>query len=68
MRLLFPLVCFLFSQQQLLAQAPPAAITCADLHLIPAPRECVSVEAIPIGGLGFFVAAAGPKTGLRPKT
>ena len=38
---------------------PTPAPTCADLHLVPAPRECVSVDAIPIGGLGFFVAATG---------
>ena len=39
--------------------APGAATTCAELHVIPAPRECVSVETIPIGGVGFFVVAAG---------
>ena len=39
--------------------APVAPITCADLHLVPAPRECVSVETIPIGGIGFFVATEG---------
>jgi hypothetical protein len=39
-----------------LAQAPAAAaLTCADLHLVPAPRECLAVEAIPIGDVGFFV-------------
>ena len=42
-----------------LAQTSPAAApTCAELHLVPAPRECVAVEAIPIGGIGFFVAAS----------
>lgn len=40
-----------------------AAPTCADLHLVPAPRECVSVETIAIGGLGFFVAAGGNEDG-----
>jgi hexosaminidase len=46
------------------AQTPPtAAPTCADLHLIPAPRECVSVTTIPIGGVGFFVAAGGAEDG-----
>jgi hexosaminidase len=37
----------------------PVPTTCADLHLVPSPRECVSVETIPIGGTGFFVAAGG---------
>jgi len=42
------------------AQAPqPPVLGCADLHLVPAPRECVKVESIPIGGVGFFVAASG---------
>jgi hypothetical protein len=39
-----------------LAQSASAP-TCDDLHLIPAPRECLAVEAIPIGGIGFFVSA-----------
>jgi len=34
--------------------APP---TCADLRLVPAPRECTAVATIPIGDLGFFVTA-----------
>src|ERR1700678_4483593 len=62
MRLFSPLSSFIF----LLASAaafgqitPVAAPGCADLHLVPAPRECVSVETIPIGGVGFFVAAGG---------
>jgi hypothetical protein len=33
------------------------ALSCADLHLIPAPRECTAVESIPIGNIGFFVVA-----------
>ena len=37
--------------------APAAAPSCADLHLVPAPRECTAVQAIPIGGIGFFVTA-----------
>lgn len=36
--------------------APPS---CADLHLVPAPRECTAVASIPIGGLGFYVTANG---------
>jgi hexosaminidase len=42
------------------AQAPVAEVpTCADLHLVPAPRECSAVTAIPIGDVGFFVSADG---------
>jgi hypothetical protein len=37
--------------------AAAAAPTCADLHLVPAPRECTAVQAIPIGGIGFFVTS-----------
>jgi hypothetical protein len=37
--------------------APPAAPACADLRLVPAPRECSAVQAIPIGGIGFFVTS-----------
>jgi hexosaminidase len=37
--------------------APAAAPVCADLHLVPAPRECSAVQAIPIGGIGFFVTS-----------
>src|ERR1035438_8274257 len=33
------------------------APTCADLHLVPAVRECTAVAAIPIADLGFFVTA-----------
>jgi hypothetical protein len=39
------------------ATASAAAPTCADLRLVPAPRECTAVATIPIGDLGFFVAA-----------
>jgi hypothetical protein len=39
-----------------LAQAAPAP-SCADLRLVPAPRECSAVQTIPIGGIGFFVTA-----------
>src|SRR5271165_6932338 len=65
MRLHFPLVFISLSAGMFaVAQTPPTAApasqpTCADLHLIPAPRECVSVAMIPIGGVGFFVAAGG---------
>jgi hypothetical protein len=33
-----------------LAQAAPATPTCADLHLVPVPRECVAVQVLPIDG------------------
>ena len=39
------------------AFAQSAAPSCADLHLVPAPRECSAVQAIPIGGIGFFVTS-----------
>src|ERR1035437_938621 len=32
-----------------LAQTAPTAPTCADLHLVPAPRECVAVQPVSIG-------------------
>jgi hypothetical protein len=34
-----------------------SALSCADLHLVPAPRECKAVESVPIGGVGFFIQA-----------
>jgi len=37
--------------------APAASPTCAELRLVPAPRECTAVQAIPIGGIGFYVTA-----------
>jgi hypothetical protein len=37
--------------------AAKAAPTCADLHLVPTPRECTAVQAIPIGGIGFLVTS-----------
>jgi len=65
MRLHLPLLSMLIcSGVCALAQAPSVAVpTCADLHLVPAPQDCVSVEAIPIGDLGFFVAASGAEDG-----
>ena len=39
------------------AQTSSAAPSCADLHLVPAPRECTAVQTIPIGDIGFFVTA-----------
>jgi hypothetical protein len=65
MRFNLPLISiFLFGAAFAFAQTPPAAApACADLHLVPAPRECVSVDTIPIGGVGFFVAAGGAEDG-----
>jgi hypothetical protein len=37
--------------------APASAPACADLRLVPAPRECSAVQAIPIGNIGFFVTS-----------
>jgi hypothetical protein len=37
--------------------APATAPACADLRLVPAPRECSAVQAIPIGNIGFLVTA-----------
>jgi hypothetical protein len=47
------------------AQTPSSvpAPTCAELHLVPAPRECSAVTVIPIGDIGFFVAADGAEDG-----
>ncbi|HEY1159395.1 MAG TPA: family 20 glycosylhydrolase, partial [Terracidiphilus sp.] len=59
MRLHFVVVSMLCAGVGVVAQTlPGAAPTCADLHLVPAPRECVAVAAIPIGGVGFFVTAS----------
>jgi hypothetical protein len=64
MRLHFALISMLLcAGVESVAQTSPGVPTCAELHLVPAPRECASVEAIPIGGLGFFVAAAGAEDG-----
>ena len=48
---------FLCAGAGALAQTAAAtAPTCADLHLVPAPRECTAVQAIPISGcLDVFV-------------
>jgi hypothetical protein len=40
-----------------LAQTSPAALTCADLHLVPAPRECVAVQTVPLSGSGVDAIA-----------
>src|ERR1700691_2823476 len=47
------------------AQTPSSVPTptCAELHLVPEPRECSAVTVIPIGDIGFFVAADGAEDG-----
>ncbi|MDR3725725.1 MAG: family 20 glycosylhydrolase [Terracidiphilus sp.] len=46
----------LFCAASAFGQASSAVLTCADLHLVPAPRECIAVQAIPIRGcLDVFV-------------
>jgi len=37
----------------------PAATTCADLHLVPAPRECTAVEVVHLGIRGAQVSTDG---------
>ncbi len=60
MRLHFALISILLCGGTCAAQSSLSALpTCADLHLVPAPRECATVETIPIGGIGFYVTAAG---------
>jgi hexosaminidase len=58
MRLRFSLVflCLLCVAVGALAQST-AALSCNDLHLIPAPRECRAVQSFPIAGLGLTVSA-----------
>ncbi len=34
---------------------PSAAPTCADLHLVPAVRECTAVKVVPIGTAGLRI-------------
>ena len=39
------------------AQTPASAPTCADLHLVPAPRECTTVAVVPVDQSGVRVLA-----------
>ena len=39
------------------AQTPSSAPTCANLHLVPAPRECTAVTAVPVDQSGVRVLA-----------
>jgi len=63
MRLHLAFLSILLCAGAAVAQSPVVVPACADLHLVPAPRECVSVESIPIGGVGFFVTASGAEDG-----
>jgi hypothetical protein len=48
---------FLCAEAGAFGQAGPAsAPTCADLHLVPAPRECTAVESMPIGESGVVLS------------
>jgi hypothetical protein len=48
---------FLCAEAGAFGQAAPAsAPTCADLHLVPAPRECTAVESMPIGESGVVLS------------
>lgn len=58
MRLRFSLLSSIFLCAGLgsFGQTPPAATyTCADLQLVPAPRECVAVDSLPIGESGVVL-------------
>jgi hypothetical protein len=53
---------FLISAIGFAAQAQtPAPLTCADLHLVPAPRECTAVEIVRLGIPGPNVSTASPR-------
>lgn len=58
----------LFAAAAAFGQTPPAALTCADLHLVPAPRECIAVDSLPVGDSGLVIPdddAAVPNFTLR---
>jgi hexosaminidase len=55
MRLHFSLVPAVLVCAVLGVQAQPAAPSCADLHVVPAPRECTAVASIPVGDAGITV-------------
>jgi hypothetical protein len=58
----------LYAATSAFGQTPPASLTCADLHLVPAPRECVAVDSLPIGDSGLVIPdeeAAVPNFTLR---
>jgi hexosaminidase len=57
----FPLAFFLMfllcAGSGAVAQTSAASPTCADLHLVPAPRECTAVSSIRVGESGVSVSA-----------
>jgi hypothetical protein len=46
---------FLCAAVGAVTQSSPAAPTCADLHLVPAVRECTAVAVLPIGDSGLVI-------------
>ncbi len=57
MRISFFAVSCLFASVAIAASAQSAP-TCADLHLVPAPRECKAVKSIAIGSAGVRIVSA----------
>ncbi len=57
MRLRFACASLVFFCSVLVATAQTSAPTCADLHIIPAVRECTTIRVIPIGTTGLSVLA-----------
>ena len=58
MRLRFCCAFFAFLCSALVGIAQTPAPTCADLHLVPAVRECTAMHSIPIGGSGVLISSA----------
>ena len=56
MRLRVSCVLFLFLCSIVAAAAQTPAPTCADLHIVPAVRECRTVDSLPIGNSGLVMA------------
>src|SRR6266700_2747022 len=57
MRLRFCCASFTLLCSAVVAIAQTPAPTCADLHIVPAVRECTSVSSIPIGSAGLSILA-----------
>src|SRR5215469_13881653 len=55
LRFAFTLLGFLCAGMVARAQSSAPAPTCADLRLVPAPRECTAVKMVPIGATGLRV-------------
>jgi len=56
MRLRLCCVLFALSSSAFIATAQDRTFTCADLHVIPAVRECTRVDSLPIGHSGLTMA------------